>query len=98
MEWIKCSDRMPEPKSWTSDNEDDFMSELVLCSNGKDIWMGFYTHNIDGKYKLMINDIRVGKSGWWTDSGFSCCSFPGDEDYIWWAIPTYPNKESDGMD
>jgi hypothetical protein len=69
------------------------MSEIVMCSNGEDIWMGYYTHNIDYRYPLWDNDMRIGTSGWWSDSGLSCCSHSNDEDYIWWANPIYPPKE-----
>lgn len=87
--WIKCSDKLPPLD--IEDIEDDVKKSIrVLCSNGTDIWMGFYTDNQDGTYPLMRNDTRIGQKGWWTDTGYSCCSNPDDEEYIWWALPNFP--------
>ena len=90
MEWIKSIDRLPPLRTIIEEDLDKKTSIRVLCSNGEDIWMGFYTYNEDGSYPFNKNDLRIGKKGWWTDSGYSCCSNPNDEDYIWWSIPEFP--------
>lgn len=97
MEWIKSSEKLPHLRTFIDEDLDKYKSINVLCSNGLDIWMGFYTYNNDGSYPLTKDDLRIGKKGWWTGSGYSCCSFINDEDYIWWSIPSYPILTDDNL-
>lgn len=92
MEWIKSSERLPARTNKINCDSDKWKSINVLCSNGEDIWMGFYTYNEDGSYPLCKGDTRIGLKGFWTDTGNSCCQFPNDEDYIWWSIPNFPKE------
>ncbi len=77
MEWIKCSERMPNKTNKTSYG---YQSDLVLCSDGEYIWIG-YCDFIDN----LKNSINKDGIEWESDP-----YFVGDHENIYWMILPKP--------